>query len=322
MFFRAIIDDPKKDDVFISGIASGVQIVSFPGPVPTDPTKAALSCGLPHESEWTVDFRAANIQERDKNKDAGRIIGYCVHAYCWLLLGRLFGYEIVQQNLGVFVKVARTFWRRHQKEWDSETPHTANDDCWYDRDSVGLRRGEELEPDGSQPIHEEEDYEEYDEKYWRECRPPAHEVGNPLRNPALQDLIARCIQDQASQSKRRENSNPPIYRLPLEIQVLIVDLIYARPFCRERVEDMRNFLEAVYWTLPSSYWIPRCNPSLVFEVQDLVDGGKPVDWAALCLGLEELHLNPNWYCNSGLNHRRRVLEWMGELKPMFLAEIP
>lgn len=44
-------------------------------------------------------------------------------------------------------------------------------------------------------------------------------------------------------------------------------------------------------------WLPDSS------THDLVRAGCVVDWASLCLGLEELILDKDCYCNSGLKNR-------------------
>jgi hypothetical protein len=107
--------------------------------------------------------------------------------------------------------------------------------------------------------------------------------------------------------------------LPLDLAVTIVDLVYeTQPHCQQRIDDIRNLLEAFRWNLPNTYWQARCNKQLLFELDDLIKAGTAVDWSGLCLGIEELLLDGDWYCNSGLNNRGRTLKLLSGIKKNFL----
>ncbi|KAL2839120.1 hypothetical protein BJY01DRAFT_29248 [Aspergillus pseudoustus] len=67
---------------------------------------------------------------------------------------------------------------------------------------------------------------------------------------------------------------------------------------------------------PISYWIRRFYPDLIFEVQDLVNEGRRVDWMVLCLELEALFINQHWYCNSGLRRRKEIIDLARGVKPV------
>lgn len=64
-------------------------------------------------------------------------------------------------------------------------------------------------------------------------------------------------------------------------------------------------------------WQSRCKPDLIFEVKDLIDGGVSVDWSELCLGLEELLFDEEWYSTSGLRNRGRIFGMLGRIKELF-----
>ncbi|KAB8265812.1 hypothetical protein BDV32DRAFT_144335 [Aspergillus pseudonomiae] len=112
-----------------------------------------------------------------------------------------------------------------------------------------------------------------------------------------------------------------IVDLPLDIAILIVDLIYgSRPRSMERLIDTRNLLEAFQWKLPETYWKTRCDYWLVFEMDDLIREKRALNWSRFCLGLELL-LERGWYCNSGLRTRQRALTSLGGIKEHFLNMI-
>ncbi|KAL2863964.1 uncharacterized protein BJX67DRAFT_384144 [Aspergillus lucknowensis] len=105
---------------------------------------------------------------------------------------------------------------------------------------------------------------------------------------------------------------------PVEIALMIINQIqYGSSLSQERIRDTRSALEAFQWTLRDSYWIKRCEPELVYEVGDLVASGKSVDSAEFCLGPEELMVEPHWFCNSGLECRKRILRLLRGIKARF-----
>ncbi|QMW29431.1 hypothetical protein G4B84_004766 [Aspergillus flavus NRRL3357] len=106
---------------------------------------------------------------------------------------------------------------------------------------------------------------------------------------------------------------------PLDVAILIVDQIYgSRPCSLEMLRDTRNLLEAFQWKLPDTYWRTRCESRLVFEMDDLIRENRPVNWKEFCLGLEELLLDKDWFCNSGMRIRLRTLTSLGGIKECFL----
>lgn len=270
-------------------------------PVPRDPERALL-LGLPvpnnqHFSAW----RTANMLGPDIHRKAGRRTGYPIHLHCWLLLGRVIPLETVKQNLRVFVQSSKDFWRDNVKDWMYSPIHKSGTiDCF--EQGVFGSRGPRVK--GGRSV--------------RDRKP--HFPGSPLRNPAIRGLIQSAIMPEKSgngYSPRCSASSPLLPRLPLEIAMEIVDVVSSVPLSMDRITDTRNILEAFRWPIPSSYWIRRCEPSLVLEVDELAKSGKPVDWAGLCLGLEQLMVDRHWFCKSGLHYRRRVLRLLGGIKERF-----
>ncbi|OJZ80547.1 hypothetical protein ASPFODRAFT_53098 [Aspergillus luchuensis CBS 106.47] len=62
-------------------------------------------------------------------------------------------------------------------------------------------------------------------------------------------------------------------------------------------------------------------PRLIFEVQDIIEAGTPIHWAYFCHGLHELLLQEDWYCNSGLYLKGRILHLTERLKECFLESV-
>lgn len=131
--------------------------------------------------------------------------------------------------------------------------------------------------------------------------------------------IRRLISEatQVHEKNRRHDGplNAIVANIPLEIRIIIVDMINrSPPPCYQRILDTRNVLLAFQWRMPVSYWQKLCNPTLIFEVQHIIEAGIPIDWAYFCHRLREILLQKVWYCNSGLYFRGRILHLTERLK--------
>ncbi|KAL1855561.1 hypothetical protein Plec18167_004100 [Paecilomyces lecythidis] len=256
----------------------------------------------------------ANLFEPDWNRGAGERVGYPIHVHCWLLLDRFIAHAVIKQNLRLFIQVVEKFWKANKEEWGLWVLHVPGgsppdlDDC-YEKGMHWLKR----QLDAPRPMDRGGFYDEDSRT--------SHWPGNPLRIPDIQELIERVTRshiDVLRLNEQKPRCPAKAADLPLEIAVTIIDLIYqSQPHSLERIEDTRNILVAFGWTLPNTYWQSRCNPRLVFEVDDLIREGRVIDWAEFCLGLEELLLDEDWYCNSGLNNRGRTLKLFEGIKERF-----
>ncbi|OGM43523.1 hypothetical protein ABOM_008074 [Aspergillus bombycis] len=218
-------------------------------------------------------------------------IGYPIHAHCWVLLDRVIGHEIVQEHLREFARAADAYWWRNMGSWGARLWHHEDEMSCYGTKSV---------VDWHKPVI-------------------YHVTGSPLRIPGIQKLIVQATRECPGVDLRGHSA---IVDLPLDIAILIVDLIYgSRPRSVERLNDTRNFLEVFQWKLPDTYWKTRCDCWLVFEMDDLIREKRAVNWSRFCLGLEELLLERGWYCNSGLRTRHRALTSLAGIKKHFLNMI-
>ncbi|KAL3484489.1 hypothetical protein BJX62DRAFT_248369 [Aspergillus germanicus] len=306
--YRAILDEPATGRVYLSGIDHGSLIDWYPGPVPTDPDRARLSGFVRKESRWNVDFHMVNLFEPDRNREAGRRIGFPAHPHCWLLVDRVIGFAKVLPNLRAYTQAVMAFWPANEGDWDPPTQHLPGTDSCFEQGVFGRR--EDVTPHFNSEDEAENYFYRLDTKGMRD-EELEHALGSPLRTPDIQELMQVA-------TRPRPRTEKVVSRLPVELALMIVDLIWCgRPLCQERIDDTRNTLEAFQWTLPDSYWKKRCEPELVYEVGDLEASGKPVDWAVFCLGLEELMVDPHWFCVSGLRFRQRILRVLKGIKERF-----
>ncbi|KAI9374180.1 hypothetical protein BJX61DRAFT_541013 [Aspergillus egyptiacus] len=368
-FFRAILEEPETDRVFLSGIEYSMRPYICRVPILIDPNKARLMGYVKYQNHWNADYYMANLFGWDRHKAEGRRVGYPVHAHCWLLACRLIGVETVPENLQEFIQAVKGFWKGKKKNWNIFPAHDPGEAACFDQGVFGYRENairtvdfeedeKEEEEEGDEEESDAEDIDEEDEEdeeseaeedvdedvdvdvdeedEEREAEEEEedvgeeeeseaeenvredevyHQPGSPFRIPAIQELMRRVTSERSS----RPRPHPAVH-VPVEIALMIVDLIYkSRPLCQERVDDTRNLMEAFHWDVPDTYWISRCDPKLIFEVDDLVASGKRVDWAGFCLGLEELMVDPHWFCNSGLEYRRRIIRTLDGIKERFVV---
>lgn len=239
-------------------------------------------------SNGNVDFRMARVV-MDTGLDRPRErVGYptSIHAHWWVLLDRVIGHEIVQKHLRESIRAVEAYWSHNRVHWDPSVFSMGHG-------MICCRMG-------------------LLESWW----PIFHFTGSPLRMPEIQNLIAQATRECPGVVHLRGHS--VIVNLPLDITILIVDQIYgSRPCSWKLVRDTRNLLEAFQWKLPGVYWRTRCDYRLVFKVDDLIREKRPVNWREFCLGLEELLLDKNWFCNSGMRIRQRTLTSLGGIKERF-----
>jgi hypothetical protein len=238
---------------------------------------------------WNMDFHMANLFETDRNREKGARIGYVMHPHCWLLVDRFLGHGVVKQDLRAFTQAVEIYWRAADRTlWMPDLIHDTDDYPCYDNAAPWIKQ--------------------YCPRYAADFN-RTHMSESPLIIRDIQALIAMATQEHEKPLGHTMKLHSIVADIPVEMIMMMVDTIYqSRPPCHERIQDTRNVLEAFQWKLPDSYWQRRCNPNLVFEVQDVIKAGTQIDWAYFCLGLHELLLQGDWYCNSGLYFRGRILD--------------
>ncbi|KAL4923932.1 uncharacterized protein BDV17DRAFT_295933 [Aspergillus undulatus] len=102
-YHRAILDEPVSKRIALSEIAYGSLSKSRPRPVSIEPLRARVSnaCGQV-EDRWNATFHMANLFGPDRNREAGRRIGYPMHTDCWQLACRETGEVELKGNLRAF----------------------------------------------------------------------------------------------------------------------------------------------------------------------------------------------------------------------------
>ena len=185
-----------------------------------------------------------------------------MHPHCWVLLDRVIGHELVEMSLKRFLKAIEQFWQGNSKLFLADEDQFDRD---YDDPFHSLRNRLEETPE---PIENggirENLFKQVDT--WRD----------PVNVPEIQALV-----EQAVQQNPRDDHECSLVALdvPLEIAVMIVDMIYnSIDYNQESIIDTRNLLSAFQWKLPDSYWQNRCKRDSVFEFEDLImSNNKAVD---------------------------------------------
>ncbi|KAJ5415914.1 hypothetical protein N7465_004609 [Penicillium sp. CMV-2018d] len=208
-------------------------------------------------------------------------MGFVFHYYCWEILGHLVGKELIEKTLGQVVQAAWQYWQPHKKGWgvtDIDTIYRAQ------LDEVPYVKCE---------------------SYVRGC----DIFVNPWIIPELQSII------QLAQNRGKRKSSY-LNRPPLEISLLVAEIICPIIYTQSDVQNMRNMLSVFALNLPDAFWRSRLQSKrdLFFEV-DLLETDS-VDWQILWLGLMDL-LSDKWYTSSGLAHREKVLGPIREIIAIF-----
>lgn len=208
-------------------------------------------------------------------------MGYVFHHYCWEILGHLAGKELIEKSLGQVVQAARQYWKTRNELGVIEFSHKE----WGVIDLDTLTRAQIREV-----------------PYLR-CKLYHHGCDiyvNPWIIPELQNTI------QLAQTMIEERKSSYLNRLPLEISLLVAEIICPIIYTQADVQNMRNMLSVFVLNFPDTFWRSRLlsKRELFFEV-DLLETDS-VDWQFLWLGLMAL-LSDKRYNSSGLAHRERIL---------------
>ncbi|PLB55680.1 hypothetical protein P170DRAFT_344994 [Aspergillus steynii IBT 23096] len=308
-FCRAILDKPGHP-LQISGITQHQFCLSHvdEDPVPCDASKARVGSTVKSGNQHYAEYFAANVFKPDIYRAKGKRVGYNMHMPCWVLLCRLIGKRLMEENLDCFVEAIKSFWRSKSSEWDIDFDVQDYDDSCY-----GIMPWSER-PRG----WPEYDYGEGPDRpeHWQQVK--------VNENPGIIFDIQQVIKNAYSAFGRRFATcgDHLAHQIPVELAIMIVDLIRKAPgYGLEDIKSTRNMLSAFGWSLPDTYWQSRCRNRLIFEVEDLIEAGSKVDWQLVCLGLEELLFDHHWYFKGGLRNRGRILQLIGQIKVVFLERL-
>lgn len=315
---RIVLCNPDTEYFRLSGISQlRLSCYSQPDPIPRDPQKARIGdvTKIPSNGKGFDRFLHVNMQRPELN-DRNGLLGYMVHAHCWVLLDRVIGHALIKGNLKIFVDAIQNFWMKNRALWNHMQFDYNYDDPFYSA-RKHLRETSQFTgcPCRGRPRIE------------HECEiDPIRYVDmtkNPVIVPEIQSLINRAVRDHSKDDVLRRPQQAIVFDIPLEIAMMTVNIMYNDIYYSQAsIDDLRNMLTAFRWKLPDSYWKRRCKKDLIFEVDDLIRSrNQTIDWQFLCLGIEELLLTDGWYDNGGLKNCGRTLKLLKGLKGVFLKMI-
>ncbi|KAH8427547.1 uncharacterized protein LDX57_005260 [Aspergillus melleus] len=307
-FIRAILDKPGHP-LFVSGIT---QLECSSGrndedPVPYDPLKARVGAPARLGNQYFAEYFAANLCGVDRNRAEGRRVGYRMHMPCWVLLCRLVGKQLIEENLDCFVATVKSFWCSEISNWNLKSVEGYYGTYrgimpWSERQWIWPRYAGGRKPSLPEP--------------W--LRADSRE--NPGAISDIHQLIRNASLVPSQQFAM--HGNHPVHNIPLDVAIIIVELIREEPnYDLKGVRTTKNLLTAFGWRLPNTYWQSHCRNCLVFEVEDLIQAGSEVDWQFLCLGLEELIFGHRKYFKRGLRNRGRIMQLIERIKESFLVRL-
>ncbi|KAL4884100.1 hypothetical protein BJY04DRAFT_14289 [Aspergillus karnatakaensis] len=251
---------------------------------PSDPAKARVGGkgNFQYNGQILTQFRVAGIGRRQPEEYEGKVIGYLVHAHCWVLFNRVEDLTLNKANLATLVKVARKHWY-HNDEWEIR--------------QEDFRRLQRRLPNP---------------KFDSRC--------DIYQSPLVIPAIRKAVEAAKIEGQQRPACSS---KLPLEIIVMIAELVCPVDHTVNEVQDLTNMLRAFGSRLPDWFWrgrIHELSQGLFVELDELKSAGTAVDWQSLHLSLMGLVADRTWFFSSGLANRERVLEIMRALERSYLGQ--
>jgi hypothetical protein len=136
------------------------------------------------------------------------------------------------------------------------------------------------------------------------------------QNPLIIPAVLKAIYGARFMIHR---PHPCFSLVPLEVAIMIAEIVCPVQHSVDDVDDMRNLLFALQWKLFSWFWRARLNDDLFIEFAELKNNNKPVDWQMLRLELMGLVLDRRWYIRNGLANRERIFGHIAEIKKIYLG---
>lgn len=128
---QTVIENPNNKQFRIAGITQHRMTRNFePDPVPRDPQKAHLGNTAKMPRKGFVRFLLVNMLQPERS-DKNGLLGYLIHAHCWVLLDRVIGHKLVEQKLGIFADAIKRFWKENRVLWTHDRFDYNYDDPFY-----------------------------------------------------------------------------------------------------------------------------------------------------------------------------------------------
>jgi len=145
-------------------------------------------------------------------------------------------------------------------------------------------------------------------KYWRNniSWGRSFEATNLRRSPLIIPEIQNAI--ERVNNTKSNGTSFEFTKLPLELRIMIVELVCPLEYEESDLQCTRNMLSAFGWILPESFWRSRfpLNDRLIFELSSYRGTGL-ASWQSICLELVSLLRDREKFVSSGLQNRERVI---------------
>lgn len=235
------------------------------------------------EDDDFTQFYAANIG-RQPSHYKGKLLGYIIHAHCWVLCSQIEGLKLKEAKLAKLVQVCRNHWR-HNKLWklidynvEFIVPHQVLSEFEYGFD-----------------IYQ-----------------------NPLVVPEVQKAM-NCANVESLRESRSRHLPSHFSSIPLEVAVLITEWICPVKYTLDDIKNTGNMLLVFGWKLPDLFWQGRMDDHLFIELDKLKKARSPVGWQ-LRLNLMCLVVDRTRFSSNGLASRERVLGVILDLEKAYLDQ--
>lgn len=230
-----------------------------------------------------TQFYAANIG-RQPSQYKGKLLGYLIHAHCWVLFGRVEGLKLKEAKLAKLVQVCRNYWRNN-KLW------RLND---YNVQFIKPR----------QVLSEfEYGFDIYQ---------------NPLVVPEVQKAM-NCAPVESLRESRSRHLPSHLSSIPLEVGALIAEWVCPVKYTLDDIKNTGNMLLVFEWKLPEWFWKGRLDERLFIELDKPKKARSPVSWQ-LRLNLMCLVVDRTRSSSNGLASRERVLGVLLDLENAYLNQ--
>ncbi|KAJ5108970.1 hypothetical protein N7456_005645 [Penicillium angulare] len=211
------------------------------------------------------------------------------HAHCWEVLAHLLGKEYIEKRPGQLVRAAKEYQRSKRLKYGTSIANHENPYFWqiYDPKKVMHTKNHETQ----------------------KC--------DDFRSPWIVPEVQRAIESARRGMVKARNMNSYLTRLPLEIVLLVVEILCPSEYTRFDIENTQNMISAFALDLPRSYWKRRLQSyrPLFFELDLLTEADSDaLDWQILVLKLMGLLKDKDGYICSGLQGRHRLLKPIQRIK--------
>lgn len=183
-------------------------------------------------------FFLAGVEGRHSKHYEGKNMGFPFHAHCWEILGHILGKDTIEAMPGAIVRAAREYWRSGNIEYAPIWGIDHTMDFWQDGTYLA-----EYSLEGSLRLS------------WGLLYQKGINVFlSPWVVPGNQKAI-KSARDQRAQASLTKSSY--LGRLPIEVFLLVVEIVCPLKHTRKDISSMRNMLCVSDLEVPECFWKSR-----------------------------------------------------------------